>query len=77
MMISMLLFWLAVIAFCIAAMRYFFDQSYPQVGQVGKEKPKNSQLKRLQERYERGEISSDEYHHIMNTVYNQQEDTHV
>lgn len=74
MMISMLLFWLAAIALCIAAMRYFFDQSYPQ---VGKEKPKNSPRTRLQERYERGEISRDEYHHIMNTIYNQQEDTHV
>ena len=74
MMISMLLFWLAAIALCIAVMRYFFDHSYPQVHQ---EKPKRSPLQDFQKRYERGEISRDEYHHIMKTIYNQQEDSYV
>lgn len=75
MMSSMLVFWLAAIVLCIAVMRYFFDQSYSQV--EPREKQKRSPHESLQERYERGEVSRDEYHNIMNASYNQQEDNYV
>lgn len=72
--LGMILFGIVCITIAIWILGIVFNSSNQTNPQLERRlKQKRSPLKRLEQRYAQGEISREDYHGILNDVYNQKE----
>ncbi len=72
--LGMILFGIVCITIAIWILGIVFNSSNQTNPQLERRlKQKRSPLKRLEQRYAQGEISREDYHAILNDVYNQKE----